>query len=126
MLTRTCLFICGVFLQLLTPWRMQDTVAKVFTLKIGDHEGTNISFNITKGSFGFMLKAAKKCWDNVFLEIVTRKGVDDLFAVFLAQVFITFTHYIKANAGVHECYFGFFMLGNTYGGVQCYGIPNQL
>jgi len=47
---------------------MQDAIAEILSVKIGDHKGAYIRFNIAKSSFGFMFKTTNKVGMMYFLK----------------------------------------------------------
>ncbi len=102
---------------LLAPGGGEDAVAEIFSFEVGDHKSADVGFDVSKGCFGFMLKAAEEGWDDPVLEIRAGEEADDLFAIGGRQVFVAFSHYIQSYAGIHQRYFGFFIFCDADGGV---------
>ena len=95
-------------------------------MKVGDHKGAYIRFDVAEGRLCFMLKTSKESRDYILLKIVARECMNDLFPVSRAQIFVAFTHDVQANTLIHKSDFILFMFGHAYGCMQGYGIPDQL
>src|ERR1044072_3268662 len=105
---------------------MQDAIAEILTLKIGDHKSAYIGLDIPESSIRLMFEPLKKGGDDLLLKICSRKSSGDRFALSGRKVLIPFAHYIQPYTGVHQGYFRFFVFRNTDSGMQGDGIPHQL